>query len=259
MGIVIENVHAFQSADNGLCYIFFTELAKFAGFEARRFHVSSKTAHPYLVRNRMVIQLWNPCCYESISNHELRVLQVIHSRILPPLSKAICMDDPSTTHGEFWTDDIRKGLKTFKPDSVVPTPTTLYGVTSMTTHCLSWGLQLGDGRIRFLSPQEIAMALALPPCLHFRSLAEIPNVRYDNKTGDRGEIGRIANTGTGNVYATASFVLRFMVAAYTKSLCVTSLCFSKGLQQLLACGTLGLPVWLWSLRFLSLLGVFNHL
>ena len=40
-----------------------------------------------------------------------------------------------------------------------------------------------------------------------------------NKIGDRGEIGRIANTGTGNVYATASFVLRFMVAAYAKTLC----------------------------------------
>ena len=63
------------------------------------------------------------------------------------------------------------------------------------------------------------MALAHVPCLHFRSLVESPNVRYGNTTGDRGEIGRIANTGTGNVYATASFVLRFMVAAYTKSRC----------------------------------------
>ena len=214
----------------------------------------------------MIAQLWNPCCYESISNQELRVLQVIHSGNPPTLSQAIRIDDPSTTHGEFWTDDMRKDLKMYKPDSVVPTPTTLYGGTSMTTHCLSWGLQLGDGRIRFLSPQEIAMALALPPCLLFRSLAEIPNVRYDNKTGDRGEIGRIANTGTGNVYATASFVLRFMVAAYTKSLCALDgnfplffSKFSKGLQQLLACRTLGLPVWLWRLRFLSLLGVFNHL
>ena len=55
------------------------------------------------------------------------------------------------------------------------------------------------------------MALALLPCLHFRSLVAIPNVRYGNTTGDRGEIGRIANTGTGNVYTTASFVLRVMV------------------------------------------------
>ena len=126
---------------------------------------------------------------------------------------------------------MRKHLKIYKPDSVVPTQTTLYGVTSMTTHCLSLVLELGDGRIRFLSPQEIAVASALPPCLHFRSLVESPNVRYGNTTGDRGEIGRIANTGTGNVYATASFVLRFMVAVYTKSLCALEGNFPSLLQR----------------------------
>ena len=66
----------------------------------------------------MIAQLWNPGCYDSSSNQELRVLQVIHSGVTPTLSQAIRIDDPSTTHGEFWTDDIRKDLKKMKPDSV---------------------------------------------------------------------------------------------------------------------------------------------
>ena len=73
----------------------------------------------------MIVQLWNPCCYESISNQESRVLRVIHFGVPPTLSEAICIDDSSTTHGEFWTDDMRNDLKIYKPDSVVPTPTTL--------------------------------------------------------------------------------------------------------------------------------------
>ena len=157
-----------------------------AGFEPRVHPVSSKTAHAFLARNRVIAEFWNPGCYDSSSNQELRVLRVIHAGVTPTLSQAISIDDPTTTHGQFWPKTMREDGKIYGPDTVVPTPTTLYGVTNINSHCLSWGLRLPDGRIRFLRPQEIASALAFPPGLHFRSSDEIPNVRYFAKIGDRG-------------------------------------------------------------------------
>ena len=70
VGIVIENVQEFRKTDNGLCFIFFTDFAKMAGFETRVYPVSAKTAHLFLARSRVIAHLWNPGCYDSSSNQE---------------------------------------------------------------------------------------------------------------------------------------------------------------------------------------------
>ena len=57
LGIAIENVQDFLNADNGICFLFFIDIAKMAGFETRVYPVSSKTAHPVLARNRVIAQL----------------------------------------------------------------------------------------------------------------------------------------------------------------------------------------------------------
>ena len=54
---------------------------------------------------------------------------------------------------------------------------------------------------------EIARILALPPGMHFTTETEQLDVFYGYSDSDKGPMGRVANTGTANVYGLASHLI----------------------------------------------------